>query len=73
MMNNSCRYYECSLRKNEDIKCTARLTIKNNKFITSGKHQHGKSATELDEVKKEIDISLPCETTRVIKKRIVKK
>lgn len=67
----SYRYYECSYRKT-DIKCKARLRIKNNCYIKTGDHgDHEKPNTELSTLKEIIVQSAPYESSATIKKKII--
>lgn len=59
----SCRYYECSFRRNKNIRCKARLKIKNDNYILIGTHKnHEKLIFKLLEIKKEIEESHPHES-----------
>lgn len=73
IINNFRRYYECSLRKNQDIQCRVKLQIKNGQYILNGKHEHDKPVFQLADIKKEINSSQAFESTRIIKKKIISK
>jgi hypothetical protein len=67
----SRRYYECSCRRDKNVKCQARLRVKNGNYILNGHHNHAKPIFQLADIKRAIEQSHPGETTRAIKRRIV--